>query len=142
MSGCAAPSDSGSPKAFHSPVSLWLQVVIPYFKNRVQWVGCVPEHRNRPPEGKMTPGALAPDLIHIWDWEGISVQVSANGCLKLKVDIIGLRENCASRAFLQSFQTRRIDILFPPSNSVILKQKFASFGMARLKFNMNIELSV
>lgn len=42
VSGCAAPSDSGSPKAFPSPVSLWLQVVIPYFKNRVQWVGCVP----------------------------------------------------------------------------------------------------
>lgn len=67
VSGRAAPSDSRSLVAFHSPVSLWLQVVIPYFKNRVQWEGCVPEHRNRPPKGKMPPEALAPDLIHIWD---------------------------------------------------------------------------
>lgn len=35
-SGCTAPSDSKSLEAFPSPVSLWLQVVIPYFKNRVQ----------------------------------------------------------------------------------------------------------
>lgn len=36
MSGYAAPSDSRNLEAFPSPVSLWLQVVIPYFKKRVQ----------------------------------------------------------------------------------------------------------
>lgn len=54
----------------------------------------------------MTTGDLAPDLIYIWDKENISVQVSPNGCLKLKVDIIVLRENCAdnaSRIVFQSF---------------------------------------
>lgn len=66
----------------------------------------MPQHRNRSPEGKMTTGDLAPDLIYIWDKENISVQVSPNGCLKLKVDIIVLRENCAdnaSRIVFQSF---------------------------------------
>lgn len=40
MSGYAAPSDSRNLEAFPSPVSLWLQVVIPYFKNRVQLHMC------------------------------------------------------------------------------------------------------
>lgn len=54
----------------------------------------------------MTPGALAPDLIYVWDKESISAKVSANGCLKLEVNLIELRENCAdnaNRGFLQSF---------------------------------------
>lgn len=125
VSGCAAPSDSRSLKAFLSPVSLWLQVVIPYFKNRVQWVGCVPEHRNRPPEGKMTPEALAPDLIYIWDWEGVSVQVSANGCLKLTVDIIGLRENCADVQAGRSYKAFKLEewmySFLPPIQSFLNK---------------------
>lgn len=84
----------------------------------------MPQHRNTPPEGKMTTGDLAPDLIYIWDRENISVKVSPNGCLKLEVDIIGLRENCAdnaSRIVLQSFYTRNINMLIPLSNSIILK---------------------
>lgn len=54
----------------------------------------------------MTPGALAPDLIYVWDKGSISAKVSANGCLKLEVNLTRLRENCAdnaSRGFLQRF---------------------------------------
>lgn len=64
------------------------------------------EHKYRLPEGKMTPGALASDLIYVWDKESISAKVSANGCLKLEVNLIELWENCAdnaNRGFLQSF---------------------------------------
>lgn len=75
----------------------------------------------------------------------ISVQVSANGCLKLKVDIIGLRENCADVQAGHSYKAFKLEewiySFLPPIQS-ILKQKFASFGMTRLKFNLNIEMSV
>lgn len=55
----ATPSDSRSLEAFHSPVSLWLQVVISYFKNRPQWDMC----QNTEPDLQKVNRRLEPWLL-------------------------------------------------------------------------------
>lgn len=70
------------------------------------------------------------------------LKVSANGCIKLEVNIIGLRENCADNAsgeFLQSFKTTESNVIFPLSNSIILKQNLPY--LVWLKIIMSTQLS-
>lgn len=59
---CCSFRQQESPGSSFS-IALWLQAVTPYFKKSS--VGHVLEHRNRPPKGKMTSGALAPGLLRV-----------------------------------------------------------------------------
>lgn len=44
----------------------------------------------------MAPGALVPHLIDVWDKESINIKASANGYLKLEVNLMELKENCSN----------------------------------------------
>lgn len=82
----------------------------------------MPEHWNRPPEGKVTPGALAYDLIYVWDKERTSAKVSTSGFLNTEVGMRGLKDNCADNASRGSDQAFQLENL--TSSSLCPVQSF------------------